>query len=245
MTAIVLLPGMDGTGLLFTDFVRALDATTIVVAYPGDAPLGYAELEQLVLASLPTDEPYILLGESFSGPLAMAIAAQRPPLLQAVILVCTFARLPVPRIPGWLQRLVGSSAVVRVPLALTARMVLGSFYSRRVYALLEKVHGMVTPAVWKARLRAVLAIDQTALLSRIEVPVLCLRATRDRVVFRPASRVIARHLPQVRVVDIDAPHFLLQTKPAEAAAAIEAFAREHGISLSHDDQERYVAAAHL
>ncbi len=33
---------------------------------------------ELVRAALPAGEPYILLGESFSGPIALALAAERP-----------------------------------------------------------------------------------------------------------------------------------------------------------------------
>ena len=46
---LVLLPGLDGTGLLFADFVANLasDIDPIVVRYPPDVPLGYAELEAI------------------------------------------------------------------------------------------------------------------------------------------------------------------------------------------------------
>lgn len=249
MTAIVLLPGMDGTGILFQNFVAELKASAIIVVYPMDQPLGYAELEQLVLASLPHDEPYILLGESFSGPLAVAIAATRPPNLQAVVLVCSFAKLPLPKFPAWLHKLVGKSLASRVPVAFTARIVLGPFYTRPLYAVLKQVHDMVAPAVWKARLLAVISIDHTELLSRVQVPVLCLRAVYDMVVSSSASALISRRAPSVEVVAIDGPHFLLQTRPMECAAAIRDFLVKLGIALTearsaHDDQGHHPPTAH-
>ena len=47
MTALVLLPGMDGTGTLLRDFTAALAPTTeyIVVSYPPERTAGYAEIE--------------------------------------------------------------------------------------------------------------------------------------------------------------------------------------------------------
>ena len=50
MTTLVLLPGLDGTGGLFADFVAALpaDITTTVIAYPNSLLLDYAALEAFV-----------------------------------------------------------------------------------------------------------------------------------------------------------------------------------------------------
>jgi len=85
--------------------------------------------------------------------------------------------------------------------------------------------------VWRARLRAVLSVDVTMRLSKVTVPVLYLRATEDRVVPRAASELISLTLPSVRVVEFESPHFMLQAKPAESAAQVQAFARELGFVL--------------
>ena len=61
--------------------------------------MGYDELEVLVRAALPTGQRYFLLGESFSGPLAIRIAANPPAGLAGVILCGTFAKNPLP----WLR----------------------------------------------------------------------------------------------------------------------------------------------
>ena len=65
MVAGVLLPGMDGSGALFDEFVSELQSKSIVISYP-DQPFGYEELEQHVRSRLPIDEPFMLLAESFS-----------------------------------------------------------------------------------------------------------------------------------------------------------------------------------
>jgi len=88
MLTLVLLPGMDGTGLLFEGFVSALgrELEVRVIAYPSTGALGYAELESHVREALPTRGEYVVLGESFSGPIAISIAAPRPAGLVGVIL---------------------------------------------------------------------------------------------------------------------------------------------------------------
>lgn len=81
MTKLIILPGLHGTGTLHAEFLSALSGTferSQVLAYPSDETLGYAELETLVRAELPGSEPFVLLGESFSGPIALAIAAKPP-----------------------------------------------------------------------------------------------------------------------------------------------------------------------
>src|SRR5688572_3895642 len=99
MTALVVLPGLDGTATLHTKFVAsvgpAFDSVT-VIPYPPNEALGYVALEALVRAQLPTATPFVLLGESFSGPVALSIAADPPPNLVGLVLSTTFAKSPVP-----------------------------------------------------------------------------------------------------------------------------------------------------
>ena len=86
---LILLPGLDGTGKRFADFIRVLmpGIDTQIVSYPTDLPLGYAELERRVCDELPGDRSFVLLGESFSGPIAIRIAVAPPPGLKGVILL--------------------------------------------------------------------------------------------------------------------------------------------------------------
>jgi pimeloyl-ACP methyl ester carboxylesterase len=85
---LVLLPGMDGTGDLFAPFIEALgdDIKVDVVRYPHEGGQSYAEFTARVLPSLPS-EPYVLLAESFSGPIALAVAATAPQNLCGLILL--------------------------------------------------------------------------------------------------------------------------------------------------------------
>lgn len=98
MTSIVLLPGLDGTGELFAPLVAAWGDRfrTQVVSYPRAERLGYAALADRVRALLPLHEDYVLLAESFSGPLGVMLAAERPQRLRGLVLCATFARSPLP-----------------------------------------------------------------------------------------------------------------------------------------------------
>jgi pimeloyl-ACP methyl ester carboxylesterase len=214
MVTLVILPGMDGTGTLHDGVVAALgrDFQTTVAAYPSERALGYPELEAIVRALLPQDRPYMLLGESFSGPIAISIAASGPPGLIGIVLACSFARNPRPAL-----------AALRPFLGLLSACLLGQFTTAKLRAALKEALATVSAPALRARARAILDIEVTPLLPRIAVPVLYLRGTADRVVPSACSEAILRGVPNARIVDIDGPHFLLQTAPQAAAAAIKNF----------------------
>jgi len=224
MTTLVLLPGMDGTGMLFDGLIEALGPAhdARVIAYPADTPLGYDALESLVRRQLPSDVPFFLLAESFSGPIGIAIAADPPPNLQGLILCCTFAGSPLPAL-DWL----GTGAVETLfrltPEAIIAEILMGGFSTPSLRAALKRTLAAVKPRVLAQRATAALAVDRTVALRRITLPVLDLRAAHDRVVPAAAGHLIKACLPHARVRTLHAPHFLLQAQPAEAARAIDDF----------------------
>jgi len=90
------LPGLGGTGQLFSRFLGAANGALEfrALSYSRDVFLGYDALEELVRRELPGKRRFALLGESFSGPIALRIAAKGPPGLVAVVLATTFHRRP-------------------------------------------------------------------------------------------------------------------------------------------------------
>ncbi|HEX7642301.1 MAG TPA: alpha/beta hydrolase [Burkholderiaceae bacterium] len=224
---VVLLPGMDGTGLLFQPWIAAKpDGFDLrVIDYPVDAALGYQELLPLVRVRLPQDRPYILLAESFSGPLGLMLAAEAPSGLAGLILCCTFAKNPLP----WLvfaKPLLGGTGFLVSP-ALLARLghraLFGRFADAQTKAALSGALRRLHPSVLQARMLAVLGADVSALLPRVCVPALYLSAGEDRVVPASALRRLVEALPRMRISRIATPHMLLQTAPQEAWKAVVTF----------------------
>jgi pimeloyl-ACP methyl ester carboxylesterase len=223
---LVLLPGLDGTGLLFRSFHRALDSdiSATIVSYPRDRDMDYAGLEDVARSFLPRKKPFVLLAESFSGPIAISIAASRPAGLCGLILTCSFARNPRPllALPQSLMRLLPIGAMPTTVLAWPA---FGRFATPVLRSELADALSRVSPSVIKGRLRAVLDVDVSALIARVDVPVLYLRASEDRLVSRAASEELSA-APRIRFAEIEGPHFLLQAKPSAAAAHVQAFLSE-------------------
>jgi pimeloyl-[acyl-carrier protein] methyl ester esterase len=225
---LVLLPGIDGTGILFEPLVRALPAeiSPVVQSYPGDTALTYEELLPRVQASLPTGEPFIVLGESFSGPLALRIAAVRPPGLLGVILSATFVRNPIRFLPRACGRLIRPFVFSYWPPWLRLRARLAGFSAPALFELVERSHKMVTPAVQAARARAIINVNAEAALSACCVPILYLAGAGDRLVPEHNLRRIRSINPRVRVAVLKSSHMVLQTAPQEAANVIAQFAAE-------------------
>lgn len=233
---LVLLPGMDGTGDLFEPLAQAMQATERhgaidVVRYPGTEAMGYDELERLVRAQLPADQPFVLLGESFSGPLAISIAASPPPGLRGLILCCSFARSPKPGLAllrgGLLEMSMKfmHSGLMRGPMR---HMLLGRFSTPRLAGLLQGSLQKVTAAVMTRRMKEVQRVNVVDKLSLVRVPAMYLQAMQDRIVPAQAARTIQRALSGLRIVRLEGPHGLLQAAPVATAQAIQNFCRELG-----------------
>ncbi len=219
---LVLLPGMDGTGLMFGPFLGVVDGLDAqVLRYPPELT-AYPDCIAYARAQLPVDRPYLLLGESFSGPVAIALAAERPKGLLGLVLCCTFARNPHPGL-GWAAPIVRALPAFRMSHWLIRYLLLGTWATQPLLALADHLPSVVPAATMKARLLAVVAVDQTPLLSRIQVPTLALCATQDRLVPKASDRWTQAHLPGLETALIPGPHWLLQARPEGTARAIEAF----------------------
>lgn len=227
---LVLLPGMDGTGTLFDSFVSAFAGSgnqVKIVKYSPIDPLGYIDLEEIARASLPKDGPFVILGESFSGPIAVSIAASCPARLKGLVLCCSFIRNPYP-FTSYLKPLVELLPITGTSTSILRNILLGRFATNALRSALGKAISQVSAQVIRARLRAVVEVDVSEKLAAITAPVLYLRASDDRVVPRAASRIIMSLKPEVQLVQLEAPHFLLQSAPVEAAEIISAFVCEVG-----------------
>ncbi len=220
---LVLLPGMDGTGELFAPLLRALHPSipTVVVRYP-EGPGDYAAHEIVARAALPSRHPYVLLGESFSGPVAVSIAASRPEHCVGVILCASFLTSPNPLLRP-LRPILSWWPPQKVPSFAAETLLMGRFATPALREAHRQALGQASPATLVARLDAIATVDVRAALESVQVPVLYLRATEDRLVPSAAGEAVMRHARQGQIVDIEGPHFLLQTAPERAAREIQAF----------------------
>jgi pimeloyl-ACP methyl ester carboxylesterase len=229
---LVLLPGLDGTGQLFADFLTALPDTlaATVVTYPTKRFLPYSELLQLVSAAVPKKEPFVILAESFSTPLALKYAATNPSNLAAVVLCAGFVLKPI---ASW-SRLVKAVAkpwffTLRPPRFILEYFLVGGNAPPALIQRFRQALQLVRPEVLSGRVREVVNCDARNDLARTTVPIMYLRALHDRLLSASCHREILRIRPDIFFATVEAPHLLLQREPRKVANLVAAFMEQPGV----------------
>ncbi|MDH3535190.1 MAG: alpha/beta hydrolase [Gammaproteobacteria bacterium] len=218
---LVLMPGLEGNGKLFAPIIPLLQShfELSIVTYPDlDSFTDYIGCAR---NQLPDAPGFSVVAESFSGPVAMALMAQEPERFGRSVLAATFARSPLAtltRMANYVPRQMFSiGALNEFCLDVCAA---DNEDSSETQPLPLNVMEQLDGAVLKHKIAVLSRIDVSALLPSIAVPILLLRAVRDRIVSEADAQMIEQYLPDVERIDIDAPHLLLQTSPQQCAELI-------------------------
>jgi pimeloyl-[acyl-carrier protein] methyl ester esterase len=172
---LILLPGMDGTGELFRDLLEELPNAfqTEVVRYPTDRSLSYSQLKEFVESADPVSNPFVLMAESFSTPLAIQFAAANPPNLKGLVICAGFVTSPVKGILRSIYSFLTPMLFrVTLPRFAIRILLLGPSASQSLLAAVQAAISSVKPNVLSTRARAVLACDARAELAQITAPIL-------------------------------------------------------------------------
>ena len=225
-----MLPGLDGTGELFHPFISLLPSglNPIVCRYPDDDHLGYSELSDFAWECCPLNEPFLLLGESFSGPIAIKIGAKRPPVLKGIILVNTFVTCPrlhlakiLRSFPGW--------AFTKPPTLLLKNLLRGHEIGAEPLSAIRTVLRSLDSTMIRSRLASVIAVDVRYTAQDINVPVCVIQSENDVAVPRRARRLLLDSLMASESNKLKGNHFGLQANPAEASRIVSEFHRQVGL----------------
>ncbi|WP_416056810.1 alpha/beta fold hydrolase [Stenotrophomonas maltophilia] len=201
----------------FLDALRAHGVDADALPLPLHGAQDYPTLAAWLQPLLP-QQPWVLLAESFAGPLAVQIAAQAPPGLRGLVLSTTFARRPVPMPAA--SALALSLAWPQPPLPVLTRLLLGRWRTPDNVRALRLSLAEVPARVLRQRAAVTLQVDVRPLLPRITLPTLCLQARQDRLLWPPSVAELLALLPDARHVALQGPHLLLQARTEQAAAVV-------------------------
>jgi pimeloyl-ACP methyl ester carboxylesterase len=187
---------MDGSGVLLTALIESLASfrPVHVISFPNDRPLTYDDLTTFVLRRTP-GERFVVLGESFSGPIAIEVAATQR-RVAGLILASSFARHPMPTLFAPLARMLDlrwvSARIVEATL-------LGSAESLDLKEGLARVLAKLPREVLRARAWEALRIDKRNRLRAVTCPILYLHGRFDRLVRKKCLDEITSLHPRCEV----------------------------------------------
>jgi pimeloyl-[acyl-carrier protein] methyl ester esterase len=227
---LIMLPGMDGTGMLFEPLRESLGSEwdVEVINYPSNGPQDYETLKRHAQSRLPQNEDYVLLGESFSGPIAYSIGLGAPRGLKAIVLVATFLEPPRPtllRLVKALFRMVGG---LRPPNNLVRRLLLGHDSKQSLVERFKDVLQMVPKSTIVGRFESVATLHPPK--AAVKVPLAYIQALQDKLVPNECIEGFRVLNPDLREYKINGPHFLLQTRVSEC---IEVLKKEKALLTQH------------
>lgn len=223
---ICLLPGLGGSGALFRWLIDALgdDYDTTVIVYGDGRCLD--DFVEFAVQQIPADRVVYLVAESFSGPVAIKLLASAELDVAGCTLCNTFATPPYARLLPVVDLLPASMlAASRFSGAILRWWVGGGLFhatasqSEKWDVIMQSIDSQDRKKL-HSQLRALRDFDVTALLPTIDVSVLYLQGSADRLIRRVHGRRLAARLKRCRVATVSGPHLLLQLSAPECARLI-------------------------
>lgn len=225
--AIVLLPGLNGTDGLFQSLLDTIPSEfkTLCISYPSHEENNYRELAAYVLSEInKIESEYLLVGESFSGPIATLVSKENPKGLLGTLLVATFISPPNLKIARLLPWELLFSLVKPLYIAKQWLKLKGTPASTFDSALIEVQKS--SPRILSARIKEIFRVDVKNELANCKIPMMYFRGEKDYVVPERNLKEILKVRPDMEVVRFNTGHFLLQSSPAKAWEAIVEFTQK-------------------
>jgi len=218
---LILMPGLNGTCGLFEKFIAQISNkfNVIALSYPIDKKMNYEELASFVRSQIAHIEgPKYLVGESFSGPIALLLLSLGIKEIEGLVLVASFIYPPKPR----------GFKYVPWELCLGTKIILQQMFEfigpKRACLFLDILNEIriVSNSVLAARIRLILSVDVSAALKNVTIPILYLRAEMDVLVPISSFHKIKK-LKSIELKTFPTHHFILQALPKESWLEIKDF----------------------
>ncbi|MGZ5381105.1 MAG: alpha/beta fold hydrolase [Thermoanaerobaculia bacterium] len=202
---------------MFSSFVALAPAWASCrpLALPTLGGQSFDEIADAILQELRPLEGFVLLGESYSGPIAARLSARLGQKVALLVLCNPVVEMSV-RVPEGLLASIVSSAWTP---AWCAAMALSGGDGSIARAALGEDRGL-PKGILALRLSAVFSATEEALASHLSPPLLSIPETNDHLVSLSRSRAFFSRVPHGTVAEIEGPHLIVQTRPVEVWAAI-------------------------
>lgn len=221
------LPGLHGTDKLFSAITKVIpsNVATELIELPASGKQDYSTLTQWLDQQLPGSPKRLLIAESFSGPLAIRLAALRPEQISGIVLCASFCDAPLN--PGIAMLPLRPLFMVKPPNSALRHFLLGSDASDIELTELRKVIQAISSGTLVKRVRTILNLEESDNPPIDKIPMLILQAQSDNLVpWEAQSRLISSY-PKASVHWIESPHLILQREPQQCVTRIQQFIENH------------------
>jgi len=212
-----MLPGLHGTTRLFDAFVAMAPpwARCRPLSLPREGPQDFDSLARAFEPQVRPLEGFVLIAESYSGPVAARISALLGSKL-ALLVLCNPLTASAFLFP---PRLAASLASATWVPAWTAALLMTGGDRALARAMLRQVRALPRQTLID-RISIAQRTSPADIVTHVSSPLLSILGTRDLLVRASSSRDSIGRIPYSTVVELDAPHLVIQSHPADVWAAI-------------------------
>ena len=223
---IVLLPGLDGTGKLFEEFVNklAVNHKVTIVSYPAMIKGSYSDYVAYVKEHLPKDD-FIVVAESFSGNIAHLLVQEEISNLKAVVFVATFLQNPRALLLNrYTLKLLKPLLYLPLNTTIVRFLLLGSKADTEVLKKVTKTIKTLPPSTILHRLALISNLKCKSV--KIDTKAVVLIAKDDKLIPQKCIKDFEKSYKNIPIFKLNGAHLLLQTNITETLNIIEHFIKE-------------------
>ena len=221
------LPGLHGTEALYQSLLHRLPEGIIAefVNLPSTGKQDYQTLADYLQRELPKTSDgskRLLIAESFSGPLAIRLAAMRREEVAGLVLAASFCDAPLNLSIALLP--LRPLFMVKPPRSALRHFLIGNDANEAEVAKLQTVVQSIRAATLSKRIRTILELTEDDNPDVPDIPILILQADNDNLVPWEAQSKLEANYPEATIHWIESPHLIFQRCPDECIQHIVEFA---------------------
>lgn len=217
------LPGLHGTSELFEPIKKFIpdNVDAEFIELPTSGKQNYRTLAKTIDRSLTHGRPRLFIAESFSGPLAIRLAARQPDECAGIVLAASFCNAPLN--PGFALLPLRPLFMVKPSRHTLKHFLIGDDASDVQISELRSAIKRIPSGTLAKRVRTILNLDEDDHPRIPKIPMLLLQAQSDNLVPWEAQSRLTATYPKAEVHWIESPHLLLQREPEQCMQHIKHF----------------------
>ena len=217
---IILLPGVDGSGVLFKPFIKVFKSEVPVEVMPLTQGSDQSILHQVsIIEDAVGDEEIILIVESYSGLLAYELAKRNKIRIKQIFFFGCF--LQPPSFIGKIGRFLPVRLLNIIPDRLISHILFNRWSSPELISLFRKAINKVNSSNLKKRIKTISTYKKPTQV--IDVPCVYIQATMDNLVSAYNLSAFEELCSNLHIEVIEATHMLLQTQPKAMSQLIHKY----------------------